>query len=150
MARRVFVGVVLVVALAGCGGGASSSEDQAATEATEAPATTSAVTVPATTPRPASTSAPLPTSPPLNLRAVRQELAGDRRVTKVRATPENGVQVSTNLIFTYDNTTAAVEMCNAVKAAAPEAFVEVMGNDGRWLARTTAFTGRCKATTLIR
>jgi hypothetical protein len=44
-----------------------------------------------------------------------------------------------------------VALCEAAKALlADDSFIEVVAVDSRWLARTTVFTGRCKATTLIR
>jgi hypothetical protein len=44
-----------------------------------------------------------------------------------------------------------VRICETTKAlVGDDSVVEVVAVDDRWLARTTMFTGRCKATTLIR
>jgi hypothetical protein len=71
----------------------------------------------------------------------------------VRSVSEDadGITIKTSYIFTYDNADASVDICDATKAlVADDSFIEVLAVDNRWLARTTVFTGRCKATTLIR
>lgn len=74
----------------------------------------------------------------------------DRQVKSV-AEDADGVTIKTGYIFTYDNADAGVALCEAAKALlADDSFIEVVAVDSRWLARTTVFTGRCKATTLIR
>jgi len=63
----------------------------------------------------------------------------------------DGITIKTSYIFNYDNAEAGAAICETTKAlVGDDSFVEVVAVDDRWLARTTVFTGRCKATTLIR
>jgi hypothetical protein len=64
---------------------------------------------------------------------------------------QDGITIKTSYIFNYDNAETGADICEATKAlVADDSFIEVLAVDARWLARTTVFTGRCKATTLIR
>jgi hypothetical protein len=76
-----------------------------------------------------------------------------RKYGKVRLVSEDadGITIKTSYIFNYDNAEAGADICETTKTlVADDSFVEVIAVDDRWLARTTVFTGRCKATTLIR
>jgi hypothetical protein len=131
---------VLLTLLASCGG---SDQPSAAPDSTT-PATQAATTTPATL---ASTTTAAPS------RARQLQAALKRENGKVRSVSEDadGITIKTSYIFNYDNADAGVNICEAAKAlVADDSFIEVMAVDNRWLARTTAFTGRCKATTLIR
>ena len=142
--RRLLIPLLLALltAAAGCGGGDEDPSEPAAA----APATT----VAATTTAPPATLAPETTAAPAHAKALQQRLK--RTYTKVTSVKEtaDAVTIETSYIFNDDNALAAVEICEAAKAAlADSSFVEIMAVDDRWLARTTVFTGR-KATTLIR
>jgi hypothetical protein len=144
--RRLLIPLVLALltAAAGCGGG---DDEDLGEPAAAAPATT----VAATTTAPPATLAPETTAAPARAKALQQRLK--RTYTKVTSVKEtaDAVTIETSYIFNDDNALAAVEICEAAKAAlADSSFVEIMAVDDRWLARTTVFTGRCKATTLIR
>jgi ABC-type transport system substrate-binding protein len=143
--RRLLIPLLLALltAAAGCGGGDEDPGEPAAA----APATT----VAATTTAPPATLAPETTAAPARAKALQQRLK--RTYTKVTSVKEtaDAVTIETSYIFNDDNALAAVEICEAAKAAlADSSFVEIMAVDDRWLARTTVFTGRCKASTLIR
>ena len=139
--RPICIPLMLALALvvAGCGG---QSEEQSA-----APAT---VAAPTTTGPPATLASAITGAPS---RARQLKTALRRNYSKVRSVSENedGITIKTSYIFNYDNAEAGAEICEAAKTlVADDSFVEVVAVDDRWLARTTVFTGRCKATTLIR
>jgi PBP1b-binding outer membrane lipoprotein LpoB len=142
--RRTLI-LLVAMTLAGCGG---ESAEQAAVESTLAPTTTQQ----ATTSQPPATLAPETTSTvPTRARALQARLK--RKFAKVRSVTEasDTITIKTSYIFSDDNALAAVDICEAAKAAlADSSFIEVMAVDDRWLARTTLFTGRCKTTTLVR
>jgi PBP1b-binding outer membrane lipoprotein LpoB len=150
--RRILI--LLIVALALAGAGCVSQSDQSAAPATSAePATTAPPTTLAstTTTAPPATLASTTTRAPSRARQLQRALK--RKYSRVRTASEDadGITIKTSYIFTYDNAAASVGICETTKALlGDDSFVEVVAVDNRWLARTTVFTGRCKATTLIR
>jgi hypothetical protein len=151
--RPIFIPLMLALELmvAGCGG---QSDEQSAAPATVAGPTTTgppATLASTTTTEPPATLASTTTGAPSRARQLKTVLR--RNYSKVRAVSENedGITIKTSYIFNYDNAEAGAEICEAAKTlVADDSFVEVVAVDDRWLARTTVFTGRCKATTLIR
>jgi hypothetical protein len=90
---------------------------------------------------------------PAPSRARQLQRALRRKYSRVPSVGEDadGITIKTSFILTYDNADASVGICETTKALiTDDSFIEVLAVDNRWLARTTVFTGRCKATTLIR
>jgi hypothetical protein len=145
--RRILIPFALALSVVGAGCGGQADEPSAAPDnTTPAPATLASTTTTAPPATLAST-----TSTPSRARQLQAALR--REYSKVRSVSEDsdGIKIKTSYIFNYDNADVGAEICETTKTlVADDSFVEVFAVDDRWLARTTAFTGRCKATTLIR
>jgi hypothetical protein len=150
--RHIVIPLMLVLALAGAGCGGQ--PDQSAAPSTAAAPTTAAspaTLASTTTTAPPATLASTTTRAPSRARQLQRALR--RKYSRVRTVSKDtdGITIKTSYIFTYDNADASVGICETTKAlVADDSFIEVLAVARRWLARTTVFTGRCKATTLIR
>jgi hypothetical protein len=150
--RHIVIPLMLALGLAGAGCGAQS--DQSAAPATTAEPTTTAppaTLASMTTTAPPATLASTTTRAPSRARQLQRALK--RKYSKVRTVSEDadGITIKTSYILTYDNAAASVGIWETTKAlVGDDSFIEVVAVDNWWLAKTTVFTGRCKAITLIR